>query len=178
MCRRTDHKLVTFKTGEKVLPVSYTHLDVYKRQVQHAITDRNDITITAMSTCLSLKKPLPSSLKSVSYTHLTNVAMVSLTVGSLTLRLRLYSYDWLWNALPWSGGFQWTWQWFRQRYAGWYCGYGYIVTIGYGMQYLRLSSINELDNGFVKDRQVDISVMGITSVSYTHLDVYKRQAYR
>ena len=36
----------------------------------------------------------------------------------------------------------------------------YIVTIGYGMQYLRLSAFNELGNGFVNDRQVDIAVMG------------------
>ena len=65
-----------------------------------------------------------------------------------------------------------------------HCGYGYIVTIGCGMQYLGLLAFNELGNGFVNDKKVDIAVMGIplrsvmtcsTSVSYTHLDVYKRQ---
>ena len=53
--------------------VSYTHLIVNETiakfiesrqtKVHHVITDRNDIPITAMSTCLSLTKPLPSSLK-------------------------------------------------------------------------------------------------------------------
>ena len=38
----------------------------------------------------------------------------------------------------------------------------YIVTIGYGMQYLVLTAINELGNGFVYDRQVDIAVMFIS----------------
>ena len=50
------------------------------------------------------------------------------------------------------------------------------------MQYLGLTAFNELGNGFVNDRQVDIAVMGISlrslmAVSYTHLDVYKRQAF-
>ena len=46
-------------------PVSYTHLDVYKRQDQNTpdITDFNDTTTIVMSTCLTLTKPLPSSLK-------------------------------------------------------------------------------------------------------------------
>ena len=38
----------------------------------------------------------------------------------------------------------------------------YIVTIGYDMQYLGLTDFNERGNGFVKDRQVDIAVMGLS----------------
>ena len=45
---------------------------------------------------------------------------------------------------------------------GLHCGYGYIVTIGYGIKYLGLTAFNELVNGFVNDRQVDIAVMGIS----------------
>ena len=46
------------------------------------------------------------------------------------------------------------------------------------MQYLVLTAFNERGNGFVNDRQVYIAVMGILlPVSYTHLDVYKRQRY-
>ena len=40
--------------------------------------------------------------------------------------------------------------------------YGYIVTIGSGMQYLVLTDFNERGNGFINDRQIDISVMGIS----------------
>ena len=36
------------------------------------------------------------------------------------------------------------------------------------MQYLGLSAFNELDNGFVNDRQVDIAVMGI-SFGYVYI---------
>ena len=60
------------------------------------------------------------------------------------------------------------------------------------MQYLGLTAFNDLGHVFVNDRQVDIAVMGISfgyvyivtigygvqylgPVSYTHLDVYKRQ---
>ena len=43
------------------------------------------------------------------------------------------------------------------------------------MLYLGLTASNERGNGFINDRHVGIAVMGI-SVSYTHLDVYKRQA--
>ena len=48
------------------------------------------------------------------------------------------------------------------------------------MQYLGLTVFNERDIGFVNDRHVDIAVMGkslrsVMAVSYTHLDVYKRQ---
>ena len=35
-----------------------------------------------------------------------NVAMASLTIGRLTLRLWVYRYDRLCHAVPWSGGFQ------------------------------------------------------------------------
>ena len=55
------------------------------------------------------------------------------------------------------------------------------------MQYLGLTAFSELGNCFVNDRQVEISVIGISlltvmacgtlAVSYTHLDVYKRQKY-
>ena len=38
----------------------------------------------------------------------------------------------------------------------------HIFTIGYGMQYLGLTVFNELGNGFVNDRQVDIAVMCIS----------------
>ena len=38
----------------------------------------------------------------------------------------------------------------------------YMVTIGYGMQYLGLTDFNERGNGFVNDRQVVIAVMGIS----------------
>ena len=38
----------------------------------------------------------------------------------------------------------------------------YIVTIGYGMQYLGLTVLKEFCNGFVNDRQVVIAVMGIS----------------
>ena len=41
-------------------------------------------------------------------------------------------------------------------------GYGYIVTIGYDMQYLGLTAFNEYGNVFVNDRQADIAVMGIS----------------
>ena len=42
------------------------------------------------------------------------------------------------------------------------CGYGYIVTIGYVVQYLGLTAFNELGNGFVNVRQVYIAVKGTT----------------
>ena len=35
-----------------------------------------------------------------------NFAMVSLTIGRLTLLLWVYCYDRLWYAVPWSDGFQ------------------------------------------------------------------------
>ena len=37
---------------------------------------------------------------------LSNVAMVSLTIDRLTLRLWVYRYDSLWHAVPWSDSFQ------------------------------------------------------------------------
>ena len=67
-----------------VCAVSYTHLDVYKRQ--------------------TLVRQLSM-----------NLAMVSLTIGRLTLRLWVYRYDRLRHAVPWSDSFQLTWQWFRYR---------------------------------------------------------------
>ena len=45
------------------------------------------------------------------------------------------------------------------------------------MQYLGLTAFSERGNGFVNDMVVDIAVMSISSVSYTHLDVYKRQDF-
>ena len=39
-----------------------------------------------------------------------NMAMVSLTIGKLILRLWVCRYDRLWHAVPWSVSFQWTWQ--------------------------------------------------------------------
>ena len=36
----------------------------------------------------------------------TNLVMVSLTIGRLTLRLWVYRYDRLWHAVPWSDSFQ------------------------------------------------------------------------
>ena len=56
----------TFSTfcNENLTPVSYTHLDVYKRQVLTCVTTHGPASITVHGTFL------PSALKTVSYTHL------------------------------------------------------------------------------------------------------------
>ena len=97
-----------------VMAVSYTHLgygyivtigydmhkhglEAFNELVNGIFNDRHvDIAVMGMSlrsvmACSTLVWRLP-----------VNLAMVSLTIGRLQLRLWVYRYDQLWLAIPWS----------------------------------------------------------------------------
>ena len=122
--------------------LSLIHIDVYKRQMQYlGLADLNvlgngfvnDRQVDTAVMGISLRSVMTCS--TFVYQLSMNLAMVSLTIGRMTLRLWVYHYDWLWHA---------------------------AVSYTHLMQYHRLAAFNDRSNGFVNDRQVDNAVMGIS----------------
>ena len=81
--------------------MQYLGLIAFNDLVNEFINDRQ-VDIAVMG--ISLRSVMACS--TVVWRLSMNVAMVSLTIYRLTLRLWVYRYDWLWHAVPWSDSFQ------------------------------------------------------------------------